>query len=112
MRYAHMRQTLVGRTGQDPTNQHQIAATIALRPRLQRAVSSSLPQFGATHPAGGTGAHAATGAVGRKALPPGACGVGFVESGTGGDAFHTAARTLYDSIGFTKIPVAVYLKKI
>jgi len=41
-----------------------------------------------------------------------ASGVGFVEIGTGDDAFHTAARTLYESLGFTKIPVAVYLKKI
>jgi hypothetical protein len=41
-----------------------------------------------------------------------ACGVGFVEIGTGDDAFHTAARPLYESPGFTKIPVAVYLKKI
>ena len=60
--------------------------------------------------------------MGRKILPPGAggpvClqikadGVGFVEIGTGDDAFPTAARTLNESPGFTKILVAVYLKKI
>jgi hypothetical protein len=42
MRYANKRQSLVGHTEQDPTNQHHIAATIALRSRLQRAVSPSL----------------------------------------------------------------------
>ena len=42
MRYAHRRQSLVGRSEQDPANQHQIAATIGLRPRLLRVVSPSL----------------------------------------------------------------------
>jgi hypothetical protein len=48
-RYAHTRQSLVGRTEQDPTNQHQPAATTALHPRLQRAVSPSCHQSDATH---------------------------------------------------------------
>jgi hypothetical protein len=39
-------------------------------------------------------------------------GVEFVSIGTVDDAFHAAARTLYESLGFTKIPVAVYLKRI
>jgi hypothetical protein len=39
-------------------------------------------------------------------------GVEFVSIGTVVDAFHAAARTLYESLGFTKIPVAVYLKRI
>ena len=36
-------------------------------------------------------------------------GVEVVEVGTGGDAFHTPARGLYESLGFTKIPIAGYL---
>jgi hypothetical protein len=51
MRYAHTRQSLAGRTEQDPTNQHQIAATIALRPSLQRAVSPSLSSVWCNAPA-------------------------------------------------------------
>jgi len=51
MRYAHTRQSLAGRTEQDPTNQHQIAATIALRSRLQRAVSPSLSSVWCNAPA-------------------------------------------------------------
>jgi hypothetical protein len=39
-------------------------------------------------------------------------GVDVVEIGTGGDPFHTAARALYESLGFTKIPLAAYLKRI
>jgi|SRR5665213_452681 len=35
-----------------------------------------------------------------------------VEIGTGDDDFHAAARALYEDLGFTKIPVAAYLKKI
>jgi ribosomal protein S18 acetylase RimI-like enzyme len=35
-----------------------------------------------------------------------------VEVGTGGDEFHAPARALYESLGFTMIPVAAYLKKI
>jgi ribosomal protein S18 acetylase RimI-like enzyme len=38
--------------------------------------------------------------------------VEFVGIGTGDDAFHAAARTLYESLGFTKIPIAGYLKRI
>src|SRR5262245_59442804 len=51
-RYAHTRQSPVGRTEQDPTSQHQIAAAIALRPRLQRAVSPSLSSVWCNTPAG------------------------------------------------------------
>ena len=39
-------------------------------------------------------------------------GVEVVEVGTGGDDFHAPARALYESLGFTMIPVAAYLKKI
>jgi ribosomal protein S18 acetylase RimI-like enzyme len=39
-------------------------------------------------------------------------GVEFVGVGTGDDAFHTAARALYEGLGFIKIPTAAYLKKI
>jgi ribosomal protein S18 acetylase RimI-like enzyme len=39
-------------------------------------------------------------------------GVEVVEIGTGEDAFHTAARELYESLGFIKIPIAGYLMKI
>jgi ribosomal protein S18 acetylase RimI-like enzyme len=39
-------------------------------------------------------------------------GVEFVGIGTGGDAFHAAARALYESLGFIKIPTAAYLKRI
>lgn len=39
-------------------------------------------------------------------------GVDVVGIGTGDDAFHVAARGLYESLGFTKIPIAGYLKKI
>lgn len=39
-------------------------------------------------------------------------GVEVVEIGTGDDAFHAAARGLYEELGFTKIPVAAYLKRI
>ena len=42
IRYGHTRQSLAGRTEQDPTNQRQAATTIAPRPRLPRAVSPSL----------------------------------------------------------------------
>ena len=38
--------------------------------------------------------------------------VEVVGIGTGDDPFHTAARALYESLGFTKIPIAGYLKKI
>ncbi|HUX05596.1 MAG TPA: GNAT family N-acetyltransferase [Acidimicrobiales bacterium] len=41
-----------------------------------------------------------------------AAGVGVVGIGTGDDAFHYAARMLYEDLGFTKIPVAAYLKRI
>jgi ribosomal protein S18 acetylase RimI-like enzyme len=39
-------------------------------------------------------------------------GVEVVGIGTGDDAFHAAARALYESLGFTKIPIAGYLKRI
>jgi ribosomal protein S18 acetylase RimI-like enzyme len=39
-------------------------------------------------------------------------GVEVVGVGTGDDAFHSAARHLYEGLGFTKIPVAAYLKRI
>ncbi|HEY3261362.1 MAG TPA: hypothetical protein VGJ95_14025 [Pseudonocardiaceae bacterium] len=39
-------------------------------------------------------------------------GVEFVGIGTGDDAFHAAARALYESLGFIKIPTAAYLKRI
>ncbi len=39
-------------------------------------------------------------------------GVEIVEIGTGDDEFHAAARGLYEGLGFTKIPIAGYLKKI
>lgn len=39
-------------------------------------------------------------------------GVHVVGIGTGDDAFHAAARGLYESLGFTKIPIAGYLKQI
>ena len=39
-------------------------------------------------------------------------GIEFVGIGTGDDAFHAAARGLYEGLGFTKIPIAGYLKKI
>lgn len=32
--------------------------------------------------------------------------------GTGGDAFHTPARTLYSSLGCTELPVAVFFKQL
>jgi len=39
-------------------------------------------------------------------------GVEVVGIGTGDDAFHAAARALYEDLGFTKIPIAGYLKNI
>ena len=39
-------------------------------------------------------------------------GVAVVGVGTGDDAFHAAARSLYESLGFTKIPIAGYLMKV
>ena len=36
-------------------------------------------------------------------------GVEVVQIGTGGDPFHAPARALYQSLGLTHIPVAVYL---
>jgi ribosomal protein S18 acetylase RimI-like enzyme len=38
--------------------------------------------------------------------------VEVVEIGTGDDAFHAPARALYETLGFTKIPIAGYLKEI
>lgn len=39
-------------------------------------------------------------------------GISVVGIGTGDDAFHTAARGLYESLGFTKVPTAGYLRRI
>jgi ribosomal protein S18 acetylase RimI-like enzyme len=39
-------------------------------------------------------------------------GIEVVGIGTGDDAFHAGARALYESLGFTKIPIAGYLRKI
>ena len=39
-------------------------------------------------------------------------GVEVVGIATGDDAFHASARALYESLGFTKIPIAGYLKKV
>ncbi|MHB8247068.1 MAG: GNAT family N-acetyltransferase [Acidimicrobiales bacterium] len=39
-------------------------------------------------------------------------GVHVVEIGTGGDPFHAPARELYEGLGLTRIPVAVYLGTI
>ena len=41
-----------------------------------------------------------------------ASGVEVVGVGTGDDAFHARARALYESLGFTKIPIAGYLKRV
>jgi ribosomal protein S18 acetylase RimI-like enzyme len=42
-----------------------------------------------------------------------AAGVEVVELGTGGeDAFHAAARALYESLGFIKVPIAGYIMKL
>ena len=35
-----------------------------------------------------------------------------VELGTGEGTLHTAARALYESLGFTKVPIAGYIKRI
>jgi len=39
-------------------------------------------------------------------------GVEVVEIRTGGDAFHAGARALYESLGFIKVPIAGYIKKV
>ena len=39
-------------------------------------------------------------------------GVDVVEVGTGGDAFHAPARGLYEDLGYTLFPTAVYFKKL
>jgi ribosomal protein S18 acetylase RimI-like enzyme len=39
-------------------------------------------------------------------------GIEVVQIGTGGDDFHAPARHLYESLGFSHIPVAVYLRNI
>jgi ribosomal protein S18 acetylase RimI-like enzyme len=38
--------------------------------------------------------------------------VAVVELGTGGDDFHRPARRLYEKLGFSLVPVAVYLKAL
>lgn len=38
--------------------------------------------------------------------------VEVVEIGTGEDTFHASARSLYESLGFTKIPTTAYLKRV
>ena len=50
-RHARTRRSLVGRSEQDPTNQHRTGATTGLRPRFQLVVPSSCLQSGATPPA-------------------------------------------------------------
>lgn len=39
-------------------------------------------------------------------------GVEVVEVRTGGDAFHASARGLYEDLGYTLFPTAVYFKKL
>jgi hypothetical protein len=39
-------------------------------------------------------------------------GAKMVEIGTGGDPFHATARSLYESLGCTKLPVAVYFREL
>lgn len=41
-----------------------------------------------------------------------ASGVEVVEGNTGQDAFHDAARALYEGLGFLKVPRASYLKAL
>ncbi len=38
--------------------------------------------------------------------------VAVVGIGTGDDAFHAAARGLYESLGFTKVTIAGYIKRV
>jgi ribosomal protein S18 acetylase RimI-like enzyme len=38
--------------------------------------------------------------------------VEYVEIGTGGDDFHAPARAFYESLGFVKLPVAVYFREL
>jgi ribosomal protein S18 acetylase RimI-like enzyme len=38
--------------------------------------------------------------------------VDVVGVGTGGDWFHTPARVLYESLGFSLVPVAMYLREL
>ncbi|AVH58962.1 MULTISPECIES: GNAT family N-acetyltransferase [Streptomyces] len=39
-------------------------------------------------------------------------GAEIVEIGTGGDSFHAPARALYEQLGCTPIPVAVYFRQL
>jgi ribosomal protein S18 acetylase RimI-like enzyme len=39
-------------------------------------------------------------------------GVAVVGIGTGDDAFHAAARGLYEGLGFTKVPIAGYIARV
>lgn len=39
-------------------------------------------------------------------------GVEVVEVRTGGDAFHAPARALYESLGYARLPTAVYFKEL
>ncbi|TDQ54428.1 GNAT family N-acetyltransferase [Actinorugispora endophytica] len=41
-----------------------------------------------------------------------ALGAEAVEIGTGGDPFHAPARALYESLGCTPLPVAVYYRRL
>lgn len=41
-----------------------------------------------------------------------ALGAEVVQIGTGGDAFHAPARALYESLGCTPLPVAVYYRRL
>jgi ribosomal protein S18 acetylase RimI-like enzyme len=39
-------------------------------------------------------------------------GAVYVEIATGGDEFHAPARALYESLGCTRLPVAVYFREL
>ncbi|MFJ8933404.1 GNAT family N-acetyltransferase [Streptomyces sp. NPDC102364] len=39
-------------------------------------------------------------------------GAEIVEIGTGGDPFHAPARALYEQLGCTQSPVAVYFRQL
>jgi len=41
-----------------------------------------------------------------------ALGAEVVEIGTGADPFHTPARALYERLGCTQLPIAVYYKQL
>jgi ribosomal protein S18 acetylase RimI-like enzyme len=39
-------------------------------------------------------------------------GATMVEIGTGGDSFHAPARALYEALGCTKLPAAIYFREL